>query len=242
MESSISKEVLKEDLLGRVERLTEGDLDRIRRVACGSWVPFTGVVARSLCRRERRALQELEGVDGVPRLDSEDSGSSRELLRNHLSGTPLSKTPFLPRDYFDLLDQLVATIHTLGVCHNDLHKEQNILVLPDGRPALLDFQLASVHSLRRRTFDSRCAEDLRHVQKHRRRYTRDGRGTPDQAQGVGLGFRRRPIALVWRRTGKPLYNFITRKILRTQDGEERRPSTGPWPAWVDAVGPLKRQP
>ena len=231
------QEILKQDLLGRVVRIVTGDQDRILRIASGSGVPFTRMIARVLCARERRALIELDGLVGVPQLDPGDLGQRGELLRNHLPGAPLSKASFLPRDFFDHLDRLVKRIHARGVCHNDLHKEQNILVLSDGRPALLDFQLASLHPSRGRSFGSRCAEDLRHVQKHRRRYTRDGRGTPGQAQGAGLGLKRRPLALVWRRTGKPLYNFITRKILRTRDGEERRPSTGPWPTWVDSLGP-----
>ena len=231
------REILKEDSFGRVLRLRGDGKDRILREASGSWLPLTGWIARMLCRRERRALQVLEGLTGVPRLDPKDLGHGKELLRNHLPGAPLSKTAFLPRDYFDHLDALVAKVHGHGVCHNDLHKEQNIMVLPDGRPALLDFQLASVHRMGGWGFKSRCAEDLRHLQKHRRRYTRDGRGSQEQSQGSGHGFKRRRIALIWKHTGKPLYNFITRRILRTRDGEERRPSSGPWPRWDEPLGP-----
>ena len=158
------REILKEDSFGRVVRLRGDGEDRILREAFGSWLPLTGWIARMLCRRERRALQVLEGLTGVPRLDPKDSGHGKELLRNHLPGAPLSKTTFLPRDYFDHLDALVAKVHGHGVCHNDLHKEQNIMVLPDGRPALLDFQLASVHGMGGWGFKSRCAEDLRHLQ------------------------------------------------------------------------------
>jgi hypothetical protein len=84
-------------------------------------------------------------------------------------------------------------------------------------------------------------DDLRHVQKHRRRYLRDGRGpadaAPGAAQGRGHGLRRGLIAGVWRRSGKPLYNWLTREVLHTRDGELRRPSSGPWPEWIEARGP-----
>ncbi len=53
------------------------------------------------------------------------------------------------------------------------------------------------------------------------------------------GLRRGTLARLWRRTGKPLYNFVTRRLLRTRDGESRRPSTGPWPRWVAARGPRR---
>jgi hypothetical protein len=126
------------------------------------------------------------------------------------------------------------------VCHNDLHKEQNILVGADGFPHLIDFQLASVHRRRGPVFRSRSRDDLRHAQKHRRRYTRAGRApaavTGDRAQGRGHGLRRGTVAAIWRRTGKPLYNFITRRLLGTSDGELRRDSSGPWPRWMPASG------
>ena len=79
-------------------------------------------------------------------------------------------------------------------------------------------------------------DDLRHVQKHRRRYTRDGRGPAEQAEGAGHGFPRTRTSALWKRLGKPVYLWITRGLLRTRDGEERRPSSGPWPTWGPPLG------
>lgn len=162
------------------------------------------------------------------------------LVRTFEAGRALHQAEELPLDFFDLVDAAVQAMHVEGVCHNDLHKEQNLVVGDDGRPVLIDFQLASVHRRRGRGFRVRCTEDLRHVQKHRRRYTRDGRG-PEAAgavHGAGHGRRRGPLAAIWRRTAKPLYNLVTRRVLRTKDGEERRASSGPWPRWGPAVGGL----
>lgn len=224
----------------------------IRRVACGSGSWFSGLIARRLLERERAALRHLAGLEGVPReeprtewlaLASRDGRPPRAnevLVRSWMAGAPLHEARVLPRDFFDHLDALVHALHARGVCHNDLHKEQNILVAPDGRPQLVDFQLASVHATRGRSFAVRAREDLRHVEKHRRRYTRWGRG-PDGAHepqaGAGAQYKRSPLALVWRRTGKPIYNGITRGLLRTRDGEARRPSSGPWPSWSAPLGP-----
>lgn len=160
------------------------------------------------------------------------------LERSWIDGLPLSRAEELPEDFFDLLDSLVQRMHARGVCHNDLHKEQNVLVRSDGRPALVDFQLASVHPARGRLFASRAREDLRHVEKHRRRYTRLGRGPRGDVQsGAGDGIPRSFVARAWRNSGKPLYVFVTRRVLRTRDGaEERRDSSGPWPRWTPAIG------
>jgi hypothetical protein len=244
---------LKRDVFGTVE-LLEGPGGPVvhpvvRRVARGSALPGSGWIARRLLGRERRALRALAGQPGVPqevedpalaRLPARDGRVPRPaqvLLRSWLEGLPLHLATHLPLDYFDLLDALTLELHRAGVCHNDLHKEQNILVGADGRPALIDFQLASVHRKRGRAWRGRCSEDLRHLQKHRRRYTRDGRGPSEAALGLGAGRTRGPVAAAWRRFGKPLYLIVTRRLLRTRDGELRRPSSGPWPEWTEPLGP-----
>ncbi|MBI5364819.1 MAG: hypothetical protein HZA53_16705 [Planctomycetes bacterium] len=249
--------LLKEDQLGRVERVDRmepGGLVPIavRRVACGGRLPGSRAVARLLARRERRALERLAGLAHVPRLVRDDAlvflpsldgrtpRAEDVLVRSWLEGAPLHLATALPRDFFERLDELVLAVHARGVCHNDLHKEQNVLVLVDGRPALVDFQLASVHAEGSRAVRVRALEDLRHVEKHRRRYTRWGRG-PDGAheptRGAGAELSRSLLARAWRKSGKPVYNAVTRGLLRTRDGEARRPSSGPWPAWSDPVGP-----
>ncbi|MDP6740498.1 MAG: phosphotransferase [Planctomycetota bacterium] len=238
---------LKSDLLGSVELLGRGEERVVRRLATGSRLPGSALLARHLMARERRSLGVLTGLAGVPRVvDPEPWASLAEgkraasiLLREHISGEPLHRARVLPRDFFDLLDGLVLALHEHGVCHNDLHKEQNILVQSDGRPALIDFQLASVHAGQGALFRSRVQDDLRHLQKHRRRYTRDGRGPVGEPEQLGPfhGLPRTGTSALWRRTGKPLYLLLTRGLLKTRDGEERRPSSGPWPEWTDALGP-----
>lgn len=261
-------QVLKLDALGRVERAVRADGSVCaRRVAAGSRIPFSAFVARRLLARERAALRVLDGLDGVPRVEGESNERATAdtrtphvpeaisaetsvladgdglrggsvLERTWIDGLPLSRATELPEDFFDLLDALVQRVHARGVCHNDLHKEQNVLVRSDGRPALVDFQLASVHPTRGRVFASRAREDLRHVEKHRRRYTRLGRGPRGDVQrGAGDGIPRSYLARAWRSSGKPIYVFVTRRVLSTRDGaEERRASSGPWPRWTPAVG------
>jgi RIO-like serine/threonine protein kinase len=237
-ELSRAPTVLKSDVFGRIEVDTDG---HVRRVACGNGVPFSRFVARRLMWREKTALEILTGLEGIPRLVAHDAASG-VLVRAFVPGEPLSQARALPENFFDELDALVEAVHARGICHNDLHKEQNVLVGEDGRPWLLDFQLASSHPSDTRTFASRAREDLRHVEKHRRRYTRDGRGPRgERTHGLGAGQRRSWLARAWRNTGKPLYNAIIHSLLRRPPSEARRSSAGPWPQWTPAVTPRPTQ-
>ena len=236
---------MKTDSLGRVERVPwpgvgEGEGCFVRRVASGGRLPGSALVARELLARERRALLELTGMDGVPHLVESPPfpvprHPRRQLQRSFLEGVPLHAASSLPRDYFEHLEQLVRDLHARGVCHNDLHKEGNILVAPDGRPCLIDFQLASLHPKRGRRFEVRASEDLRHVAKHYRRYVAaTGNGVEDPV--AHLPHRRSRTAALWMRCGKPIYNLVTRRLLHTRDGEPRRSSNGPWPRWDPPLG------
>lgn len=256
--TSASVALLKEDGLGRVERLEVGGERFVRRVACGGRAPLSRRIARVLARREQRALDALSGLADVPRPVPPTRSSAGSLpgelrrwpsadgrvpaprdvaLRTWLDGTPLHRARHLPFDFFDELERLVRALHARGVCHNDLHKEQNVLVQPSGRPALVDFQLASVHRRRGRTFRVRAHDDLRHVRKHLRRYVRDGRGPAELAERVRTTARPRRsiLAALWRRAGKPVYNLATRTVF-PKDSEPRRASSGPWPTWGPPLG------
>ncbi|MDF1798031.1 MAG: serine/threonine protein kinase [Planctomycetota bacterium] len=244
--SFVLVEVLKADDLGRIElgRLGVrthagqagglGDPEHggpggqlvIRRLAARGPLGF---FARALLRREARALDLLDGVAGVVPLLGRTG--SRELLRGYAPGVPLHRTERLPEDFFEQLAELVRDLHARGVAHNDLHKEPNVLVGEDGRPVLVDFQLASVHRRGSRRLARRAAEDLRHVAKHAARYLDRDSGRRSSRAERGL------VSRVWMATGKKLYNVVTRRLLHRPDAEGRRPRGGPWPKWQPPVGP-----
>jgi hypothetical protein len=150
--------------------------------------------------------------------------------RSFLPGEPLDRTPLLSRRYFEHLEALLATLHGLGLRHNDLHKEQNLLVLPDGSPGLIDFQLSSWHFGSGRMARVRAAEDLRHVRKIARRYLQRDPERTARLPEVG---RRSLLAALWMRCGKPVYKALTRGLLGWRDGERGRPPGGAFPRWVD---------
>jgi len=243
---------LKRDAFGRVE-LLDGPLGQcVRRVADGSRLPGTRFLAHRFLARERRALERVAEAGAgasrgvacvldrpdharVPSLDGRSPRSSEVLVRTWIEGVPLWQTEALPEDFFERLEDLVRDLHAAGVCHNDLHKEPNLLVGSDGRPAVLDFQLASVHRRFGRTWRVRAEEDLRHVEKHRDRYLRatGRRGETRVARKRSL------VARLWMLFGKPVYNLVVRRALAREDGEPRRPADGPWPSWTPSIGPSR---
>jgi len=115
--------------------------------------------------------------------------------------------------YFKSAARLLRRMHRHGVAHNDLAKEPNWLVTPAGKPALLDFQMASFRPKRGYLFRILAREDLRHLLKHKRTYRPDllTRRERDILENPALTSR------IWMHTGKRLYLFVTRRILGWKD-------------------------
>ncbi|HEX6995540.1 MAG TPA: serine/threonine protein kinase [Gammaproteobacteria bacterium] len=177
-------------------------------------------LARRLARREAAALVAAEGVSGVPRLVAFDGTA---VLRTFIDGVPMHEArPCSPAYFKDALRLLVA-LHRRGIAHNDLAKEANWLCTPDGRAALVDFQVAVLRPRRGPLFRALAREDLRHLLKHKRTYLPQRLTARQRALLAHPG----PLARAWARIVKPPYRFVTRSVLgwpeRTGPEERRDP-------------------
>lgn len=105
-----------------------------------AWV--RNLIGRLLLRRELRALRRLEGIDGVPsaafRVDA------HAIAARYVDGETLGKVApeALTTRFFESLERLLQSIHARGIVHLDLRGTGNLLMRPDGRPAVIDFQAA----------------------------------------------------------------------------------------------------
>jgi hypothetical protein len=89
---------------------------------------------------ESAALRSVQGVPGVPALRGKPSRTA--VARDFIGGRPLDRHMKVSDEFFPLLMELLAGIHARGVAYVDLEKPENILVGDDGRPYLIDFQVA----------------------------------------------------------------------------------------------------
>jgi hypothetical protein len=203
--------LLKSDLFGKItlER-QEGRAVVIRDTGSARW--WLSWLARRLCRREARALARLDGLPGTPRLLAVEAG---RLHREWIDGRPMQLARPRNPDYFRLARRLVTALHRRGVAHNDLAKEPNWLVTPIGAPAVVDFQLATVSARRGMLFRALAREDLRHLLKHKRVYC------PELLTARERHILATPAVTsrIWMATGKPVYRFITRRLLGWEDRE-----------------------
>lgn len=121
--------------------------------ACDRW--FALLLAPLLTRREARALEQLDGVRGVPGLLGR--AGKRALLMEAVDGRPIPAGPgeFRSRggepvrgdaapgvpwsEYFARLERLVIACHERGVAHCDLRSPTNALVDAGGDPWVVDF-------------------------------------------------------------------------------------------------------
>jgi RIO-like serine/threonine protein kinase len=207
---------LKSDSFGRI-LLIEHDGQRIVRRDLSVTPFWLRLPAWWLARREARALLALGDMPASPRLLAWDG---RHLDRSYMDGAAMFMTP--PKDdlaYFQQARRLLQQLHRRGIAHNDLAKEANWLVRADGTPALIDFQLAVVGAPRSRLIRLLAREDLRHLLKHKRTYCAHAL-TPVEKR---LLTRRSWVRQLWFASGKPVYRFVTRKLLHWEDNEGRGP-------------------
>ncbi|KAB7770715.1 serine/threonine-protein kinase [Xanthomonas maliensis] len=207
---------LKSDTFGRILLVREADAIYVRRdLQAAPWV-LRGL-AWWLARREALALRQLDGLAHTPRLLHWDG---RRLDRSYLAGAAMYQRP--PRGdlaYFRGARRLLQQLHRRGVVHNDLAKEANWLVQDDGTPGLIDFQLAMRGPPRARWMRLLAREDLRHLLKHKRMYCPQAL-TPVERRVLR---RRSWVRELWFATGKPVYRFVTRRVLHWEDNEGQGP-------------------
>ncbi len=203
--------LLKKDLFGEVWQRDSADGPVIvRDTRPAPW--WTRWLARWLMRRELRALAMLEGIDGVPALQHFDRNT---LARSYLRGAPLHVNRPTDVSYFDQAARLLRRLHGRCVTHNDLAKEPNLLVDPDGAPAFIDFQLAAYSPRRGRLFRAAAREDIRHLLKHKRTCFPNALTARERAILDSPS----PVSRAYMRFVKPVYLFFTRRLLGWSDRE-----------------------
>lgn len=214
---SVEVAALKADSFGRIALMRARDGACFVRRDLRHVPAWLRLPAWWLARREARGLEAVAGMADVPQLLRWDG---RMLDRSYMAGHAMYQRP--PRGdlaYFRQARHLLRQLHARGLAHNDLAKEANWLVLEDGRPAIIDFQLAVRGRSRSRWMRLLAREDLRHLLKHKRTYC------PESITPVERRVLKRTSWLreAWFATGKPVYRVVTRRILRWEDNEGRGP-------------------
>ncbi len=208
--------LLKRDVFSTVERgrfkTDDGEVDGVlRRLDQVPWWSF--VLARHLFNRERLSLTLTRKLGVGPELLW---AGDRALVRGFIDGVALHLAkPVGDVRYFQSAKKALHRLHRMGVCHNDLAKEQNWLRGKDGLAYLTDFQLAVCFKSRSRLFRIAAYEDLRHMLKHKRTYAPEAL-TPKERKILA---KKSLFARVWLMTGKKVYRGITRGIFNFTDRE-----------------------
>src|SRR5579871_441077 len=202
--------LLKRDVFSTIERgrfeTDSGEIDAVlRHLRDLPW--WSRALAIALFRRERRALATAGKLRVSPPLLFAER---YQLVRGWISGVPLHiAKPHGDAAYFRSAKAALRKLHRAGITHNDLAKEQNWLYA-DGRAYITDFQLASCFGRYRRNRLFRIAryEDLRHLLKHKRRYSPQALTAAERR----VLARKSLLTRVWMATGKKIYYAITRGL------------------------------
>ena len=204
--------VLKKDIFGKIElaKLTDNSLVICRNYSCAKFYgrPF----ASYLAYRERKILKIIEHLNSgnLPRLIHHEKGWH---VRSYVEGVPLNQRQIKDAIYYENAKKVLNSIHSCGVVHNDIEKPENWLVIGENNAGIIDFQLALFFPNKGKLFRTFAKEDLRHLIKQKARFC------PEHLTGeekVILGNKTFP-ARIWMKYFKPIYNFVTRRILGYSD-------------------------
>ena len=185
------------------------------RPFCGLPIAWLGRFSRD---HEQAIYAALAGVDGVPRWVGPlgEAGCAIE----YIDADPLDHEVRLPPGYFDRLRDIFAAVHERGVAYVDADKLSNILVATDGRPYLVDFQIAlrrrddcrwPLRALARRIVQYLQGRDVYHLYKHKRRIAPGELSEPERR----LSARRGGWHRLHRKLASP-YRALRRRFLREQ--------------------------
>jgi hypothetical protein len=179
---------------------------------------------RWLHHHERDVYAHLAGLEGVPRWAGSLSHTAYAI--EYIDAQPLDHLQCLPPpEFFDRLAAVIRAIHARGVGYGDANKRSNILVTPDGRPFLIDFQVAGYRDypmprplrwLPPFIVRHMQAGDIYHLYKHKRRLA-PHELRPEEEE---LSRRHGAFNRLYRRVNK-LYKAVRRRFLREQHASGR---------------------
>jgi hypothetical protein len=99
-----------------------------------------GWMGHLMAAYEEGNLRRCQGLKGVPRL--RESSHPGVVAHDFVPGRPLTKDVRVSDVFFRRLFDLLDSVHECEVAYIDLEKADNVLVGEDGRPYLIDFQIA----------------------------------------------------------------------------------------------------
>ena len=171
------------------------------------------MVAKYLNYNEVRILKKINRLKS-PNFSQLIKSRPNYTIRSYISGTPINQYPEkLNEAFYKKAFELVQTLHRNGIVHNDLEKVENWIVMDNGEPAFIDFQLAKHFSRKSSLFKLLKKVELRHIIKSKKRFC----GSPLNESELKILNNRSLIHKFSIQFIKPCYNFITRKLFNYSD-------------------------
>ena len=100
---------------------------------------------RRLAAREAWFLRRLADVELVPNdlgvVTTDGRRLANAVARSYVEGEAYRRDEQTSPRFFEELESLLLTMHARRMAYVDLHKRENIIIDPDGRPHLIDFQV-----------------------------------------------------------------------------------------------------
>jgi serine/threonine protein kinase len=130
---------------------------------------------RAVCDHEVAIIRHLADLPQTPTLLARYATTG--FIYEYIEGRSLKEQKQLPNNFCDELLELIRRVHQHNIVYLDMNKRSNILIGPDQKPYLIDFQI-SLHIGERFLCSKRLAHslhqmlqwaDIYHLFKHKRK-------------------------------------------------------------------------
>lgn len=174
---------------------------------------FKKIITKILNNNEVKILKRINRLNS-PNLPKLIHSAPTYTIRSYLSGTPINQFPTkLNEAFFAKAFEIIQMMHQQGIVHNDLEKPENWVVMDNGEPGFIDFQLAKYFPKKTFLFKQLQKVEIRHVIKCKKRFCT----SPLSASEIKILNNRGSIHKLILRFLKPIYNFVTRNLFKYSD-------------------------
>tara|TARA_Y100000310_G_scaffold287633_1_gene312667 strand:- start:500 stop:1153 length:654 start_codon:yes stop_codon:yes gene_type:complete len=171
-----------------------------------------GPFSERLCSHEVNVLNRLKGVSRVQQIV--EQASPNTFISEYIPGESLLNSRNLAQNYFNELEKILGSIHSHNIADIDFAHSTDLLVDPEGRPAVIDLASSIIYDKQKPSsflvkpiFDYICSLNYKYLINRKARFQPEQMTKEEWKASPDIG----TLAKLWR----PLKKYLRKNKEKT---------------------------